>query len=104
MKTAGIDRKVSVLNTTAEGRQVVLTEVLRADKNEGEKTKLVSAENKLQINHYHKIIPRRPRVWREAPAGFQDGLWAPRTPRAHLLPGLSRPARLPSPRLPPASR
>lgn len=51
VKMAGIDRKVSVLNTTAEGRKVVLTEVLRADKNEGEKTKLVSAENKLQINH-----------------------------------------------------
>lgn len=48
---AGIDRKVSVLNTTAEGRKVVLTEVLTAEKNEGEKTKLVSAENKLQINH-----------------------------------------------------
>lgn len=51
MKTVEIDRKVSVLNTPAEGRKVVSTELLTADKKRGEKTKLVSAENKLQINH-----------------------------------------------------
>lgn len=51
VKPAGIDSRVSVLNATAEGHKVVLTEVLTADKRGGEKTKLVSAENKLQINH-----------------------------------------------------
>lgn len=51
VKPAGIDSRVSVLNATAEGHKVVLTELLTADKRGGEKTKLVSAENKLQINH-----------------------------------------------------
>lgn len=37
MKMAGIDRKVSVLNTTVEGHKVILTEVLTEDKKGGEK-------------------------------------------------------------------
>lgn len=48
---AEIDRKVSVLNTVVEGRKVILTELLTVDKKGGEKTKLIAAENKLQINH-----------------------------------------------------
>lgn len=48
---AQIDRKVSVLNTIVEGHKVILTELLTVDKKGGEKTKLISAENKLQINH-----------------------------------------------------
>lgn len=80
---AGIDRKVSVLNTTAEGRKVVLTEVLTADKNEGEKTKLVSAENKLQINHPTIKSFCDGRGSGEAPPS------ASRTGRAHMHRGLA---------------